>query len=106
MSDNRNWAKYSRPYVLQRARGQCELCGFFAPYILESHHVKPHSKGGVGSMSNLVALCPNCHAVIEKLQSSMIENPHFHDWIRDQYGELGYEKFGKLLQRTWINEPN
>jgi len=95
---NRTWANESRPYVLERANGRCEICGSFAPHILESHHIKPHSRDGAGSLANLIALCPNCHAVIEKLRSSMIDNPHFHDWIRGQYGEAGYEKFGELLQ--------
>lgn len=55
--------------VLERAVGKCECCrnpGPFArtsdgtPY-LEVHHIVPLSKGGVDSVDNAQALCPNCH---------------------------------------------
>lgn len=64
---------YARnPYIAQyakaRANGLCQLCGMKAPFIcangepyLESHHVDWLSKGGMDSIDNTVALCPNCH---------------------------------------------
>ena len=55
-------------YVKKRANGHCQLCGMKAPFIdqngepyLECHHLEWLSKGGMDSVKNCVALCPNCH---------------------------------------------
>lgn len=55
-------------YVKKRANGYCQLCGEKAPFIdvnnepyLECHHIDWLSKGGMDSIDNCVALCPNCH---------------------------------------------
>ena len=55
-------------YVLQRAKGLCELCKKPAPFMsssnapfLEVHHVKRLADGGADVPHNAVALCPNCH---------------------------------------------
>jgi len=55
--------------VLNRANGVCMMCDKKAPFIkisdglpyLEIHHIKPLSEGGEDTLSNSVALCPNCH---------------------------------------------
>ena len=100
-TQSRREAQESRPIVLARARGCCELCDTYSPFLLECHHIVPVPKGGHGGEENLVALCPTCHAIITKLRCSAIDNPHFHNWIRDNYGEMNYEKFGHLLQEQW-----
>ncbi|MEZ4658968.1 MAG: HNH endonuclease signature motif containing protein [Caldilineaceae bacterium] len=58
-------------WVLRLANGHCELCGGYAPFLdrkglpfLEIHHVKPLSEGGSDLLSNVVALCPNCHRAV------------------------------------------
>lgn len=55
-------------YAKKRADGYCQLCGQKAPFIdmngepyLECHHIDWLSKGGMDSIDNCVALCPNCH---------------------------------------------
>lgn len=55
-------------YVKKRANGHCQLCGASAPFkdqngdpYLECHHIVWLSKGGIDSIDNCVALCPNCH---------------------------------------------
>ncbi|MBQ6293237.1 MAG: HNH endonuclease [Lachnospiraceae bacterium] len=55
-------------YVKKRAAGFCQLCGKKAPFndpygepYLECHHINWLSKGGMDSVNNCVALCPNCH---------------------------------------------
>ena len=55
-------------YVLEQARGICELCQLPAPFIrddgtpfLEVHHVIMLREGGPDTVDNAVALCPNCH---------------------------------------------
>lgn len=83
-----------RAFVLVQANGRCESCNQLAPFTtaagvpyLEVHHVVPLANGGPDTVSNAVALCPNCHrrvhyavdaddmvacliAKIERLQSS------------------------------------
>ncbi|GGJ56495.1 HNH endonuclease [Deinococcus roseus] len=55
-------------WVLEQAKGHCELCGSAAPFLtaeglpfLEVHHVKGLAEGGPDTTENAVALCPNCH---------------------------------------------
>lgn len=51
------------------ANGVCERCEMKAPFLrardgtpyLEVHHIKPLSEGGLDTLANTVALCPNCH---------------------------------------------
>ena len=55
--------------VLKRASGYCEKCGSAAPFrrqkdgtpYLEVHHKKMLSRGGLDTVKNAIALCPNCH---------------------------------------------
>ena len=73
---NRTSSVYSRSAEVgkatkERAKGICELCGEFAPFLdknnipyLEVHHVVWLSRGGRDSTDNTVALCPNCHTRI------------------------------------------
>jgi 5-methylcytosine-specific restriction protein A len=57
-----------KAWVLEAAAGRCENCGLPAPFVqvdgtpfLEVHHVKWLAQGGSDTVSNAVALCPNCH---------------------------------------------
>ena len=61
-------------YAKRRAQGVCELCEQSAPFrkkdgkpYLESHHIVWLSEGGGDSISNTVALCPNCHRKMHSL---------------------------------------
>ena len=55
---------------LHRAHGVCEECDRQAPFnrkkdgapFLEVHHVQPLSQGGLDTVENTIAVCPNCHA--------------------------------------------
>lgn len=59
-----------------RAHGICELCGQPAPFevdgepFLESHHIQAVSEGGLDSIENVTALCPNCHRRVHSLKDS------------------------------------
>lgn len=51
-----------------RANGVCQLCGITLDYkdkqgrpYLEAHHIIPLAEDGPDELSNMVALCPNCH---------------------------------------------
>jgi predicted HNH restriction endonuclease len=56
----------------RRADGTCEKCHKLAPFMrksdgvpyLEVHHVKPLSRGGLDTIDNAIAVCPNCHREI------------------------------------------
>ncbi|VVC83717.1 HNH endonuclease [Sideroxydans sp. CL21] len=57
-----------REWVLRTANGICECCGEDAPFesiddlpYLEVHHICHLANGGSDTVSNAVALCPNCH---------------------------------------------
>lgn len=57
-----------REWVLAQANGVCEGCGQPALFIgidgrpyLEVHHVRQLAAGGSDTVTNAVALCPNCH---------------------------------------------
>jgi 5-methylcytosine-specific restriction protein A len=57
-----------KAWVLQNAKGKCQLCGSDAPFFddfglpfLEVHHIIPLAEGGDDVVANAVALCPNCH---------------------------------------------
>jgi 5-methylcytosine-specific restriction protein A len=56
-----------RAWVADLAKGVCEGCGQIAPFevdglpFLEVHHVKHLAQKGSDSITNAVALCPNCH---------------------------------------------
>lgn len=50
--------------LYERDGRRCFACRFHCPQILNRHHIKPVSKGGPARLSNLVLLCPNCHALV------------------------------------------
>jgi 5-methylcytosine-specific restriction protein A len=57
-----------KAWVLQQANGKCERCGQPAPFngpdglpYLEVHHVRQLADNGSDTVTNAVALCPNCH---------------------------------------------
>lgn len=57
-----------KAWVLKQSKGMCERCGNPAPFItpdglpfLEVHHIKRLVDHGSDTITNAVALCPNCH---------------------------------------------
>jgi len=53
----------------RQAQGVCQLCNNEAPFndkngepYLEVHHINWFSNGGQDTISNAIALCPNCHS--------------------------------------------
>lgn len=52
-------------------KGQCQFCGQkigeeFGKEIVEAHHIEPFSKTQNNDPTNIVVLCPNCHALMHK----------------------------------------
>lgn len=57
-----------KAWVLTESNGLCEGCGAPAPFLaqdgfpfLEVHHVMPLASRGSDTITNAIALCPNCH---------------------------------------------
>jgi len=55
-------------WVLNLAKGICEMCAQAAPFVkrdgepyLEVHHLRQLAEGGPDQVDNALALCPNCH---------------------------------------------
>lgn len=67
-------SKFSRnPYIVEYAKrianGICQDCKQPAPFVnrltnepfLETHHITPLAQGGLDTIENTIAICPNCH---------------------------------------------
>lgn len=76
-----------KAWILQQSKGICESCDEEAPFYLndgspylEVHHVVPLSSAGADTISNCVALCPNCHRALHYSQNAkkLIEKLYFN----------------------------
>lgn len=66
---NHNRSDIIKTYALTRSNGKCEGCDSNAPFLkhngqpyLEVHHLIELSNDGQDIPTNVIALCPNCHA--------------------------------------------
>lgn len=61
----------------------CVICGCENPNVLEKHHKIPSRYGGTDRDENLVTLCANCHAAVERIYNddfwSRVEALDFSD---------------------------
>tara|TARA_B110000196_G_scaffold215874_1_gene185352 strand:+ start:491 stop:1105 length:615 start_codon:yes stop_codon:yes gene_type:complete len=55
-------------WIKRQAKGKCESCGDTTVFLddndkvfLEVHHIRELAKGGSDTVTNAVAICPNCH---------------------------------------------
>lgn len=69
MKNIRNEVQSIKSEILRSFENRCYACDFDCKPILIIHHILPISKGGDNDISNLVSLCPNCHAIIHKITS-------------------------------------
>lgn len=82
-----------KAWVLQQANGQCENCNSPAPFngsdglpYLEVHHVRQLADNGSDTVTNAVALCPNCHRELHYGENSQALVVHL------------YERVGRLVR--------
>jgi 5-methylcytosine-specific restriction protein A len=80
-----------KAWVLRQAGGICESCEKPAPFngadgrpYLELHYVRQLAEGGPDTVSNAVALCPNCHREIHYGASAQA----LMAWLYDNVGRL------------------
>ncbi|REI11764.1 HNH endonuclease signature motif containing protein [Staphylococcus felis] len=72
---------------LLRKIGECEICkNNFLP-ILQIHHIKPLSKNGLNTESNVMLLCPNCHKTIHTLGTNKTESEYDDEYIDKELDE-------------------
>lgn len=50
--------------TLLEEKSKCEICSNDFLPILQIHHIKPLSKGGLNVENNVMLLCPNCHKTV------------------------------------------
>jgi 5-methylcytosine-specific restriction endonuclease McrA len=80
---------YVAAYVKRASKGFCDLCGNRAQFendgvpYLECHHVKTLAEGGLDTVNNTVALCPNCHRRVHVLQS-ISDNTQLRERIEER----------------------
>jgi 5-methylcytosine-specific restriction endonuclease McrA len=53
-----------RMQVLQRDGWRCQRCG--SSNNLEVHHMRPRSRQGDDTETNLITLCANCHRICHR----------------------------------------
>ena len=81
----------------------CEHCNWRPPKrsMLHAHHIIPQICGGSNDASNLIILCPNCHAIahfvtaISKLQrkyTGPATAVELREWMRLAYDHEGLRK--------------
>jgi len=61
-STKKIFGKYTYTYKLYQ--GKCAICSF--DEVVEIHHILPRYLGGTDVPSNLILLCPNHHALVDK----------------------------------------
>ena len=98
-------------FAKQRANGYCELCGQKAPFevggepFLESHHIVPVSEGGMDSVDNVAALCPNCHRRVHYLKDPKDVEIICKNVAEDDWALQGWSEEGISLKRV-VNCPH
>ena len=77
-----------KAWVLENAKGSCELCGSLGPFVdkhgnrfLEVHHIVQLADGGPDTVENAAALCPNCHRKCHHSNEKLTIAKNLHDSI-------------------------
>lgn len=93
-----DWEKW-REKALLKCHNRCVNCGseggVDGEAVLEVHHVVPVQAGGSHRVSNLVALCLDCHPKADNWQESADTAKDYDDWE---------EQARFLKETTWLSE--
>lgn len=90
---------------ISRERGiNCKCCNIDCTPIVEWHHILPISRGGENTEDNVIPLCPNCHAVVHRLLSSMNEGVDLENWLKTKYSLESREMVYKLVNSILDSE--
>lgn len=70
--------KQARQKFIKERGNKCELCAYNIAEILNVHHIIERCNGGTNEKSNLIVICPNCHAEIHAgIKILKMESPAF-----------------------------
>jgi len=104
--------------VLKTADNKCEICGWGtdSKNCLHIHHINPinnysflfYAKKELPDdhyeMSNLIALCPNCHTVVHKLASLSLRDietiDSFRTWMAKNYNPEESTKINEIASQN------
>ena len=68
----RNVSSTTKEIVANRQHNRCAACRQFLETTRQIDHIDPLWHGGSNNISNLQALCPNCHARKTRIESKCI----------------------------------
>jgi predicted HNH restriction endonuclease len=75
-------------WIKKEANGECESCGDTTVFVddndkvfLEVHHIRALAKGGSDTVTNAVALCPNCHREFHYGKNKVKKNKTIYEKI-------------------------
>ena len=72
-----------KDYINKQQGGVCLLCG--KHHISHHHHIIPRSKNGSDTVANIVGLCDECHDLVHKDESYVLDLQSKKAGIRKQY---------------------
>ena len=75
--------------------------------ILEVHHIVPLKDGGINELENLALLCPNCHAMLHRIISSVNKDTEsgMDSWILENYSFNARERLFDIFRRYFKMKP-
>lgn len=89
LSNKRKLTSADKKYVASKQHWRCAMCKHVLPSRYEVDHIIQWAKGGSDNISNLQALCPNCHA--DKTERDRIEEAK-EDVVQHHYIRFGDEE--------------
>lgn len=76
-------------WILQNSNGYCECCKEKSPFnkedgspFLEVHHMKQLSENGSDTVTNAIAICPNCHRELHYGINNKILMEHIYSSVK------------------------
>lgn len=84
--------KTTQSFIMNRANHKCEVCGCDIDFILQTHHKIKYSDTQDNNADNLKVVCPNCHALLHKLDEAKSDEEF--NYIKNR---LGKQKRNKLV---------
>ena len=84
--------KTTQNFIMNRANHKCEVCGCDIDFILQIHHKIKYSDIQDNNADNLKVVCPNCHALLHKLDEAKSDEEF--NYIKNR---LGKQEGNKLI---------
>lgn len=84
--------KTTQSFIMNRANHKCEVCGCDIDFILQTHHKIKYSDTQDNNADNLKVVCPNCHALLHKLDEAKSDEEF--NYIKNR---LGKQERNKLV---------